>query len=54
LSVWLNTVFKTEHWPTGVTDLDTSLTNVNGDYLSHFLFWILKINIIKSYTFFLI
>jgi hypothetical protein len=35
LSVWLNSVFETEQLPTGVTDLDTSLTNVNGDNLSH-------------------
>ena len=35
LSVWLNSVFETEQFPTGVTDLDTSLTNVNGDNLSH-------------------
>jgi hypothetical protein len=38
LSVWLNSVFKTEQFPTGVTDLDTSLTNVNGDNLSHAFF----------------
>lgn len=29
LTIRLNTVFKTEQFPTGVTDLDTTLTNVN-------------------------
>jgi hypothetical protein len=38
LSVWLNSVLKTEQFPTGITDLDTSLTNVNGDDLSHCCF----------------
>lgn len=40
LSVWLNSVFKTEQLPAGITDLDTSLTNVYGDDLSHAWFWI--------------
>ena len=35
LSVWLNSVLEAEEFPTSVTNLDTSLTNVNGDYLSH-------------------
>jgi len=29
LTVWLDTVFQAEEFPTGVTDLDTSLTDVN-------------------------
>jgi len=29
LTVWLDSVFKTEQFPTGVTDLDTSLSNVD-------------------------
>ena len=29
LTVWLNTVLKAEELPAGVTDLDTSLTDVN-------------------------
>jgi hypothetical protein len=29
LSVWLNTVFQAEQFPAGVTDLATSLTDVN-------------------------
>ena len=35
LTIRLNSVFKTEKFPAGVTDLNTSLTNVNGDNLSH-------------------
>ena len=38
LSVRLNTVFKTEEFPAGITNLDTSLTNVNGDNLPHAFF----------------
>jgi hypothetical protein len=37
LSVRLDTVFKTEEFPTGVTDLDTTLSNVNTNTFSHFL-----------------
>jgi len=35
LSVWLNSVFKTEQLPASITNLNTSLTNVNGNNLSH-------------------
>jgi hypothetical protein len=35
LSVRLNSMFQTEEFPASVTNLDTSLTNVNGDNLSH-------------------
>ena len=29
LTIWLDTVLKAEEFPAGVTDLDTSLTNVD-------------------------
>jgi hypothetical protein len=35
LTIWLNTVFKAEEFPAGVTNLDTSLTDVNRDNFSH-------------------
>ena len=35
LTVWLDTVLKAEELPAGVTDLDTSLTDVDGNDLSH-------------------
>ncbi len=35
LSVRLDSVLQAEEFPTSVTNLDTSLTNVNGDNLSH-------------------
>lgn len=35
LTIRLNSVLETEEFPAGVTDLNTSLTNVNGDNLSH-------------------
>ena len=35
LSVGLDSVLKTEQFPAGVTDLDTSLTNVDRDNFSH-------------------
>jgi hypothetical protein len=35
LTIGLDTVFKTEELPAGVTNLDTSLTNVNWDNLAH-------------------
>ena len=35
LSIWLNTVLKAEELPAGVTDLDTSLTDVDGNNFSH-------------------
>ena len=38
LTIRLNSVFETEEFPTSVTDLNTSLTNVNGDNLSHVVF----------------
>jgi len=37
LSVWLDTVLEAEQFPTGVTDLDTGLTDVNGNNFSHFV-----------------
>jgi len=36
LTIRLDTVFKTEKFPTGVTDLDTTLTDVDGNNFSHF------------------
>jgi len=36
LTIRLDTVFQTEEFPTGVTDLDTTLTDVNRDNFSHF------------------
>ena len=47
LSVRLNSVFEAEQFPASVTNLDTSLTNVNGDNLSHVCFS-LKMNCITS------
>jgi len=35
LTIRLDTVFKAVEFPTGVTDLDTSLTNVDTDNFSH-------------------
>lgn len=35
LSVRLNSVLEAEEFPASVTDLNTSLTNVNGDNFSH-------------------
>ena len=35
LTVRLDTVLKAEELPTGVTDLDTSLTDVDGNNFSH-------------------
>ena len=35
LTIGLNTVLKAEELPAGVTDLDTGLTDVNGNDLSH-------------------
>ena len=35
LAVRLDSVLQAEELPTGVSDLNTSLTNVNGDNLSH-------------------
>ena len=35
LTVRLNAVLKAEQFPTGVTDLNTSLTNVDRDNFSH-------------------
>ena len=35
LTVWLDSVLKTEELPTGVTDLDTALTNMNWNNFSH-------------------
>ena len=36
LSVWLDTVLEAEELPAGITNLDTSLTDVDGNDLSHF------------------
>ena len=36
LSIWLDSVLKAEELPAGVTDLDTSLTDVDGNDFSHF------------------
>ena len=49
LSIGLNSVFETEQLPASITDLDTSLTNVYGNNLSHDLIWI-WVNNIESYT----
>jgi hypothetical protein len=35
LTIWLDTVLKAEELPTGVTNLDTSLTDVDGNDFSH-------------------
>ena len=35
LTVWLDTVLEAEELPAGVTDLDTGLTNVDGNDFSH-------------------
>jgi len=35
LTIWLNTVLKAEELPAGVTDLDTSLSDVDGNDFSH-------------------
>ena len=35
LTIWLNTVLKAEKLPAGVTDLDTSLTDVDRNDFSH-------------------
>lgn len=36
MTIRLDTVFKTVEFPTGVTNLDTSLTNVDRNNFSHF------------------
>ena len=36
LTIWLNTVLEAEELPAGVTDLDTGLTDVDGNDFSHF------------------
>jgi hypothetical protein len=35
LSIWLNSVFKTEKFPAGVTELDTALSDMDVDDFSH-------------------
>lgn len=35
VTVWGDTMFKTEQLPAGVTQLNSPLANVNGNYLSH-------------------
>ena len=35
LTVWLDSVLEAEKFPAGVTDLDTGLTDVNGNDFSH-------------------
>ena len=37
LTVWLDTVLEAEELPAGVTDLDTSLTDVDGNDFSHLM-----------------
>ena len=37
LSIGLNSVFEAEQLPTSITNLNTPLTNVNGDNLSHYV-----------------
>merc|ERR1712071_429825 len=37
LTVWLDAMLEAVQFPTGVTDLDTGLANVDGDTLSHFV-----------------
>lgn len=37
VTVWGNAMFKTEQLPAGVTQLNSPLANVDGNYLSHFL-----------------
>ena len=39
LSIRLNSVLEAEEFPTSITDLNTSLTNVNGNNLSHVFFF---------------
>jgi len=36
LSIGLDSVFKAEQFPAGVTDLDTTLSDMNRNYFSHF------------------
>ena len=38
LTIWLDTVLEAEELPAGVTDLDTSLTDVDRNDLSHGVF----------------
>jgi hypothetical protein len=38
LTIRLDTVFQAKQLPAGVTDLDTGLTDVNTDSLTHFVF----------------
>jgi len=35
LTIGLNTVFQTVQFPAGITDLNTGLTNMNGNTLTH-------------------
>jgi hypothetical protein len=37
LTIRLDTVLQAEELPTGITDLDTGLTNMNTNYFSHSL-----------------
>lgn len=34
LAIWLDTVLKTEQFPAGITNLDTGLTDVEGDHFT--------------------
>jgi hypothetical protein len=43
LTIRLDTVLKAEEFPAGVTDLDTSLTDVNTDDFSHFVIKVLRV-----------
>jgi len=42
LTIWLNSVLEAEELPACVTDLDTGLTDVNGNDFSHWMFFVLK------------
>jgi len=44
LTIWLNTMLKAEELPAGVTDLDTGLTDVDGNDFSHF-FWVFEVKV---------
>ncbi|KAI8083403.1 uncharacterized protein B0P05DRAFT_53762 [Gilbertella persicaria] len=50
VTIRLNTVFKTVKFPTGVTNLDTSLTNVNGNNFSHFRLFLYRVCLKLCYS----
>jgi len=48
LAIWLNSVLKAVELPTGVTNLDTGLANVNADDFTHLdLFFISNVKVLK-------